>query len=48
MTGQTTIGGMVETLLGWGVPAVALRMGARGSLVATAGGEVYEVPAVPT
>ena len=39
---------MAETLLGWGVPVVALRMGARGSLVATAGGEVYTVPAVPT
>jgi sugar/nucleoside kinase (ribokinase family) len=48
MTGQSTTDGMVETLLGWGVPVVALRMGARGSLVATAGGEVYTVPAVPT
>jgi ribokinase len=48
MTGQSTAEGMVETLLGWGVPVVALRMGARGSLVATAGGEVYTVPAVPT
>jgi len=48
MTGQSTTDGMVETLLGWGVPAVALRMGARGSLVASAGGDVYAVPAVPT
>ncbi len=48
MTGQSTAEGMAETLLGWGVPVVALRMGARGSLVATAGGEVYTVPAVPT
>jgi cytidine kinase len=48
MTGQSTTAGMIETLLGWGVPIVALRMGARGSLVATAGGEVYSVPAVPT
>jgi ribokinase len=48
MTGQSTTHGMVETLLSWGVPTVALRMGARGSLVASAGGEVYAVPAVPT
>ena len=48
MTGQGTTEGMAETLLGWGVPVVALRMGARGSLVATAEGEVYTVPAVPT
>jgi ribokinase len=48
MTGQGTTEGMAETLLGWGVPVVALRMGVRGSLVATAEGEVYIVPAVPT
>ena len=48
MTGQSTADGMADTLLGWGVPTVALRMGARGSLVATAGGDVYTVPAVPT
>jgi thioredoxin reductase len=45
---QSTAVVMAETLLGWGVPVVALRMGARGSLVATPGGEVYTVPAVPT
>jgi ribokinase len=48
MTGQSTTDGMVKTLLGWGAPTVALRMGARGSLVASARGEVYTVPAVPT
>jgi cytidine kinase len=48
MTGQSTTDGMVETLLGWGAPTVALRMGARGSLVASAEGKVYTVPAVPT
>jgi ribokinase len=48
MTDQTTTQGMIETLLGWGVPAVALRMGRRGSLVASVAGEVYAVPAVPT
>jgi ribokinase len=48
MTGQRTAEGMAETLLGWGVPVVALRMGARGSLVASARGEVYMIPAVPT
>jgi ribokinase len=48
MTGQSTAEGMAETFLGWGVPVVALRMGARGSLVATAEGAVHTIPAVPT
>jgi ribokinase len=48
MTGQSTAEGIAETLLGWGVPVVALRMGARGSLVATAEGEVFTVPPAPT
>jgi len=48
MTGHGTAEGSVETLLGWGVQIVALRMGARGSLVATAAGEIHMVPAVPT
>jgi cytidine kinase len=48
MTGQSTAEGMAETFLGWGVPVVALRMGARGSLVATAEGVVHTIPAVPT
>ncbi|HEX5991115.1 MAG TPA: PfkB family carbohydrate kinase [Thermomicrobiales bacterium] len=48
MTGQSTAEGMAETFLGWGVPIVALRMGARGSLVATAEGAVHMIPAVPT
>ena len=41
MTRRSTAEGMAETLLGWGVPVVALRMGARGSLVATAGRDLY-------
>jgi cytidine kinase len=48
MTGHSTIEGMIETLLGWGVPVVALRMGARGSLVAMSEGGAYTIPAVPT
>jgi ribokinase len=48
MTGQSTAEGMAERLLGWGVQIVALRMGARGSLVATTAGEIHTVPAVPT
>ncbi|HEX2281787.1 MAG TPA: PfkB family carbohydrate kinase [Thermomicrobiales bacterium] len=48
MTGQSSAEGMAETFLGWGVPLVALRMGARGSLVATAEGAVHAIPAVPT
>jgi sugar/nucleoside kinase (ribokinase family) len=37
----------VATLLEWGAPIVALRMGAEGSRVATASGESFHVPAVP-
>jgi sugar/nucleoside kinase (ribokinase family) len=48
MTGQENVSDMVETLLEWGAPAVALRMGARGSYVGTADGVRLNVPAVPT
>jgi sugar/nucleoside kinase (ribokinase family) len=46
MTGQEHPRGMLETLLAWGAPAVALRMGAQGSLIASAG-DALSVPAVP-
>jgi sugar/nucleoside kinase (ribokinase family) len=47
MTGQETLPGAIATLLGWGAPLVAVRMGARGSMVATADGATYAIPAVP-
>jgi sugar/nucleoside kinase (ribokinase family) len=47
MTGQESVAGMVETLLAWGAPAVALRMGAEGSLLATADGDRLTIPAAP-
>lgn len=48
ITGSADPGEMVAILLEWGAPGVALRMGARGSLVRTASGEIWRVPAVPT
>jgi sugar/nucleoside kinase (ribokinase family) len=48
ITGQETPREMVEMLLAWGAPAVALRMGAQGSLVASTAGDMLTVPAVPT
>jgi sugar/nucleoside kinase (ribokinase family) len=48
MTGEETTDGALEKLLGWGASAVALRMGAQGSLVATSTGARYRIPAVPT
>ena len=48
MTKQTDLEDTVQTLLDWGVPIVALRMGADGSLVRTAEGEGWRIPAVPT
>jgi sugar/nucleoside kinase (ribokinase family) len=47
ITGRETIEGMIATLLDWGAPVVALRMGARGSLVATSAGDAYAIPAAP-
>jgi sugar/nucleoside kinase (ribokinase family) len=38
---------ILDRLVGWGGRLVALRMGAQGSLVATADGARYRVPAVP-
>ncbi|MFL5805297.1 MAG: carbohydrate kinase family protein, partial [Roseiflexaceae bacterium] len=47
LTGEQTPERMLNKLLSWGARLVALRMGARGSLVAAAGAR-YRVPAVPT
>jgi sugar/nucleoside kinase (ribokinase family) len=47
MTGQPSVAGMIETLLAWGAPAVALRMGAEGSLLVTADGTRLTIPAAP-
>jgi sugar/nucleoside kinase (ribokinase family) len=47
MTGSDDIPTMFDRLLGAGVPIVALRLGAAGSLVGCADGTYYRVPAVP-
>jgi ribokinase len=47
ITGKSTAEEIVATLLGWGAPLAALRMGARGSLVASTEGDSFSVPAVP-
>jgi sugar/nucleoside kinase (ribokinase family) len=47
ITGETTPEAAMETLLEWGTPLVALRQGARGSVVRAASGEGWRVPAVP-
>ncbi len=47
LTGTDDIGAIFDCLLGAGARIVALRMGAYGSLVGTAAGEYYRVPAVP-
>jgi sugar/nucleoside kinase (ribokinase family) len=47
MTGQADPAAMARTLLAWGAPVVALRMGARGSIVAAGQGETWHIPAVP-
>lgn len=47
LTGSAEIAPIFERLLGAGARVVALRMGASGSLVGTAAGQFYRVPAVP-
>ena len=47
ITGRMTTQGAIDTLLDWGAPVVALRMGAQGSRVDSAAGESYRIPAVP-
>jgi len=48
LTGEQASDRILDTLLNWGARLVALRMGARGSLVGDAKGGRYRVPAVPT
>ena len=48
MTGLTDPAAMCDQLLAWGAPLVAIRMGARGSMLKTRGGEGWLLPAVPT
>jgi sugar/nucleoside kinase (ribokinase family) len=47
ISGRETPEDAVATLLAWGAPIVALRMGAAGSQVDTASGESFRIPAVP-
>jgi len=47
LTGSSDIATIFERLLGAGARVVALRLGAAGSLVGTAAGSFYRVPAVP-
>jgi sugar/nucleoside kinase (ribokinase family) len=47
LTGEQAPERILDKLVGWGGRLVALRMGAQGSLVATADGARYHVPAVP-
>ncbi len=48
ITGRQDLLDICKTLLKWGAPLVALRMGARGSLLCISGGERWWIPAVPT
>jgi len=47
LTGRTAPSEMMDALLGWGARVVGLRMGARGSLVASRDGAIYRIPAAP-
>ena len=48
LTGQTEAEAMIDALLAWGAPLVAIRMGAKGSMVKASSGEGWLLPAVPT
>ena len=48
ITGRSDPHDICATYIDWGVPLVALRMGASGSLVYAADGARWELPAVPT
>ena len=48
LTGQTEPEAMMDELLAWGAPLVAIRMGAKGSVVKASSGEGWLLPAVPT
>lgn len=47
LTGRDSVEDAVKTLLDWGAPIVALRMGAEGSRIESAEGESYRIPSVP-
>jgi sugar/nucleoside kinase (ribokinase family) len=48
LTGKSEPEAICEELLAWGAPLVAIRMGAKGSMVKASGGEGWVLPAVPT
>jgi sugar/nucleoside kinase (ribokinase family) len=48
ITGQSEPEAMCDALLAWGAPLVAIRMGAKGSMVKVSSGEGWILPAVPT
>lgn len=48
ITGKSEPEALCDELLAWGAPMVAIRMGARGSMVKTDGGQGWILPAVPT
>ncbi|MCA9900858.1 MAG: hypothetical protein H6654_18115 [Ardenticatenaceae bacterium] len=48
ITGQSEPEAMCDELLTWGAPLIAIRMGARGSIVKASNGEGWRLPAVPT
>jgi ribokinase len=48
ITGHQSAPQAAATLLAWGAPIVAVRMGAHGSMVFTASGDSFAVPAIPT
>ncbi len=48
ITGKSEPEALCDELLAWGAPLVAIRMGARGSMVKSSSGEGWILPAVPT
>jgi len=48
VSGLTDPKAMIDLFLDWGAPLVAIRMGAKGSLVKMQAGEQWHLPAVPT
>ena len=47
LTGESDPLEMAKTFVAWGAPIVAIRMGARGSIVYTNEDEYWQIPAVP-
>jgi len=47
MTGKDDPLAMAQELIQWGAPNVAIRMGAAGSIICTAAGDHWQIPAVP-